>query len=179
MGQATLSDAVAREVTTVLPGLIVAYRGQTRWQQVWQPVRLELQATSKLRSGGTYVITGGMGGIGYLLARHLLGKYNAKVALLGRTAMPIREHWEDWLSEHGPSNPVSQRIQRAKELAHLGGELLLLSADVADQAAMEKSWATIEQRFGAVHGVIHAAGLHISTPYCGTEVGGNARGFPS
>ncbi len=164
MGQATAAvlDAVAREVTTVpVPGLIVAYRGQTRWQQVWQPVRLELQATSKLRSGGTYVITGGMGGIGYLLARHLLGKYNAKVALLGRTAMPIREHWEDWLSEHGPSNPVSRRIQRAKELAHLGGELLLLSADVADQAAMEKSWATIEQRFGAVHGVIHAAGLHI------------------
>jgi phthiocerol/phenolphthiocerol synthesis type-I polyketide synthase E len=95
------------------------------------------------------------------LARHLLSKYNAKVALLGRTVLPIREHWEDWLSEHGPSDPISRRLQRAKELADLGGELLLLSTDVADQAEMEKSWATIEQRFGAVHGVIHAAGLHI------------------
>ena len=162
IGQATpaVLDAVVSEFATVpVPGQVVAYRGQTRWQQVWQPIRLESQATSKLRTGGTYVITGGIGGIGYLLARHLLGKYNAKVALLGRTVLPIREHWEDWLSEHGPSNPVSLRIQRAKELAHLGAELLLLSADVADQAAMEKSWATIEQRFGAVHGVIHAAGL--------------------
>jgi phthiocerol/phenolphthiocerol synthesis type-I polyketide synthase E len=155
-------DAVASEITTLpVPGQIVAYRGQIRWQQVWQPIRLESQATSKLRTGGTYVITGGIGGIGYLLARHLLGKYNAKVTLLGRTVLPIREHWEEWLSEHGSSNPVSQRIQRAKELAQLGGELLLLSADVADQAAMEKSWAVIEQRFGRVHGVIHAAGLHV------------------
>jgi NAD(P)-dependent dehydrogenase (short-subunit alcohol dehydrogenase family)/acyl carrier protein len=155
-------EAVASEISTVpVPGQIVAYRGQTRWQQLWQPIRLESQPTSKLRTGGTYVITGGIGGIGYLLARHLLGKYNAKVALLGRTVLPIREHWEDWLSEHGPGNPISQRIQRANELANLGGELLLLSADVADQGAMEKSWAAIEQRFGAVHGVIHAAGLHI------------------
>jgi acyl transferase domain-containing protein/acyl carrier protein len=164
IGQAPLAvlDAIATEITTVsVPGQTVAYRGHTRWQQVWQPIRLESQATSKLRIGGTYVITGGIGGIGYLLATHLLGKYNAKVALLGRTALPIREHWEDWLSEHEPSNPISQRILRAKELGHLGGELLLLSADVADQAAMEKSWAAIEQRFGAVHGVIHAAGLHI------------------
>jgi phthiocerol/phenolphthiocerol synthesis type-I polyketide synthase E len=164
IGQATLAalDAVASEVTTTpVHGQIVAYRGQTRWQQVLQPIRLESQDTSKLRTGGTYVITGGIGGIGYLLAKHLLGKYNANVVFLGRTVLPMREHWEGWLSEHGPSNPVSRRIQRAKELAQLPGELLLLSADVADQAAMENAWAAIEQRFGAVHGVIHAAGLHI------------------
>jgi phthiocerol/phenolphthiocerol synthesis type-I polyketide synthase E len=158
----TALDAVASEIATVpVHGQIVAYRNQTRWQQVWQPVRLESHAKSKLRTGGTYVITGGIGGIGYLLARHLLGKYNAKVVLLGRTVLPIRDHWEDWLSEHGPSNSVSQRIQRAKELSQLPGELLLLSGDVADPTAMEKAWATIEQKFGAVHGVIHAAGLHI------------------
>ena len=155
-------DSVAKEIATVpVRGQVVAYRNRRRWQQVWQPVRLESPAVSKLRIGGTYVITGGIGGIGYVVARHLLGKYNAKVALLGRTVLPIRDRWEDWLSEHGPNDPVSRRIQRAKELADLGGELLLLSADVADQTAMEKSWATIEQRFGAVHGVIHAAGLHI------------------
>jgi phthiocerol/phenolphthiocerol synthesis type-I polyketide synthase E len=163
-GQATpaVLDAVAGEIATVpVHGQIVTYRGQTRWQQVWQPVRLKSNPASKLRTGGTYVITGGIGGIGYLLAKHLLAKYNAKVALLGRTVLPIRERWEDWLTEHGPSNPVSRRIQRAKDLAQLPGELLLLSADVADQTAMEKAWAAIEQKFGAVHGVIHAAGLHV------------------
>jgi acyl transferase domain-containing protein/NAD(P)-dependent dehydrogenase (short-subunit alcohol dehydrogenase family)/acyl carrier protein len=155
-------DAVVSEISTVpVSGQMVAYRGQTRWQHVWQTVRLESPATSKLRTGGTYVITGGVGGIGYVLARHLLGKYNAKVALVGRTVMPNREHWEGWLSEHGPRNPVSIRIERVKELTALGGELLLISADVADQTAMEKAWETIEQKFGAVHGVIHAAGLDV------------------
>ncbi len=155
-------DAVSSEIRTIpVHGQVVAYRGRTRWQQVWQPIQLESRTTSKLRTGGTYVITGGIGGIGYLLARHLLGKYNANVVLLGRTVLPIREDWEGWLAEHGPSDPVSRRILRAKELAALGGELLVLSADVADQAAMERSWTTIEQRFGLVHGVIHAAGLHI------------------
>jgi acyl transferase domain-containing protein/NAD(P)-dependent dehydrogenase (short-subunit alcohol dehydrogenase family) len=157
-------DAVASEISTVpVPGQMVAYRGRTRWQHVWQPVRLEPPATSRLRIGGTYVITGGIGGIGYVLARHLLGKYNAKVALLGRTALPNREHWENWLSEHGPNNSVSIRIERVKELSALGGELLLLSADVANQTAMEKAWETIEQTFGAVHGVVHAAGLDIGS----------------
>jgi NADP-dependent 3-hydroxy acid dehydrogenase YdfG/acyl carrier protein len=161
-GSPTVLNAVANEITTAsLPGQIVAYRGQTRWQQVWQPVKLPSQGASKLRTGGTYVITGGIGGIAYVLAKHLLDKYNAKVVLLGRTVLPIRERWEGWLTEHGPNDPVSRRIQRAKELAKLGGELLLLSADVADQASMEASWASIEQKFGAVDGVIHAAGLHI------------------
>jgi phthiocerol/phenolphthiocerol synthesis type-I polyketide synthase E len=155
-------DAVASEIATVpMHGQMVAYRGRTRWQHIWQPLRLEAQTTSKLRTGGTYVITGGIGGIGYVLARHLLDKHNAKVALVGRTVLPNREHWEDWISEHGPNNPVSLRIKRVKELTALDGELLILSADVADQAAMEKAWETIEQRFGAVHGVIHAAGLDI------------------
>jgi len=155
-------NAIANEIATEpVPGQIVAYRNGIRWQQIWQPVRLESPAASKLRSRGTYVITGGIGGIGYLLAKHLLGRYNAKVTLLGRTVLPVRERWEDWLTEHGPNDQVSRRIQRAKDLAQLGGELLLLSADVADPTEMERAWATIEQKFGAVHGVIHAAGLHI------------------
>jgi phthiocerol/phenolphthiocerol synthesis type-I polyketide synthase E len=150
---------VAEFGTVPTSGLTVAYRGRTRWQEVWQPVRLEATGASKLRAGGTYVITGGMGGIGYLLTKHLLSKYGAKVALLGRTVLPVREQWEEWLTEHGPADAVSKRIQRARELEQLGGEVCLLSADVADQAAMENAWTVIEQKFGPVNGVIHAAGL--------------------
>jgi phthiocerol/phenolphthiocerol synthesis type-I polyketide synthase E len=153
-------DQVAREITAApAPGRMAVYRGQTRWQQVWQQVRLEPPAVSKLRAGGSYVITGGVGGVGYLLARHLLGKYHARVALVGRTVLPIQERWQSWLSEYGPSDPVSRRIQRVMDLTKLGGELLLLSADVADAGALAEAWVAVERAFGAVHGVIHAAGL--------------------
>ncbi len=153
-------DRVAGEITAPSEsGRMTAWRGRTRWQQIWQPVRLEPAAASKLRDGGTYVITGGVGGIGYLLARHLLGTYRAKVALVGRTALPAREHWESWLTEYGSGHPVSRRIRRVMELTEMGGELLLLSADVADALALAGAWGAVEQAFGPVHGVIHAAGL--------------------
>jgi phthiocerol/phenolphthiocerol synthesis type-I polyketide synthase E len=159
-GENLAAERVVAEVGRVsTAGVTVAYRAGVRWQQVWMPLRLEKTETSRFRVGGTYVITGGMGGVGYTLTRHLLEKYGARVALLGRTALPARERWEEWLTEHGPVEAVSQRIQRAKELERLGGEFVLLSADVADRAAMEAAWAAVEGRFGAVHGVIHAAGL--------------------
>ncbi|HEX3126712.1 MAG TPA: SDR family NAD(P)-dependent oxidoreductase, partial [Thermoanaerobaculia bacterium] len=47
---------------------------------------------------------------------------------------------------------------RVKELEALGGEVLALAADVADPEAMGRAVAVARQRFGAIHGVIHAAG---------------------
>jgi len=143
-------------------GLTVAFRGGSRWQHVWQPVRLEPAAQSKFRAGGTYVITGGVGGIGFTLAKYLLQRYKAKVAVLGRTVLPPRERWEEWLTEQGPADSMSRRIRRIKELEELAGvegRLLLLSADVAERESMERAWAAVEERFGAVQGVIHAAGI--------------------
>ena len=143
-------------------GLTVAFRGGRRWQQVWQPVRLEPAAQSKFRVGGTYVITGGVGGIGFTLAKYLLQRYKAKVAVLGRTVLPPRGRWEEWLTEHGAADSMSRRIRRIKELEELAGvegRLLLLSADVAERESMERAWTAVEERFGAVQGVIHAAGV--------------------
>ena len=143
-------------------GLTVAFRGGSRWQRVWQPIRLEPAEQSKFRVGGTYVITGGVGGIGFTLAKYLLQRYKAKVAVLGRTVLPPRERWEEWLTEHGSADSMSRRIRRIKELEELagvGGRLLLLSADVAERESMERAWAAVEERFGTVQGVIHAAGI--------------------
>ena len=138
---------------------VVAYRAAKRWQQFWQSIRLEAARHSRIRHEGCYVITGGLGGVGYLLAGHLLRTYRAKVALIGRTILPSRARWEEWLTEHGPAEATSQRIQRAKDLEQLGGKLLLINADVADESSMQRAWQSIESAFGSVHGVIHAAGL--------------------
>jgi len=157
---ASVVEMIVAEMATVGPnGLTVAMRDHTRWQQEWLQVRLEEAKRLQFRQGGTYVITGGLGGVGYVMARRLLKGYQATVVLLGRTVLPHREQWEEWLTEHGPVEATSMRILRAKELEVLPGELLLLAADVADRTSMAEAWKTIETRFGAVHGVIHAAGL--------------------
>jgi acyl transferase domain-containing protein len=157
--QVAAANVLAEIRTIAVPGTTVAYRGTSRWQQVLLPVHVEAPAISGFRQGGVYVITGGLGGVGYAIARYLARNYNAKLALLGRTVLPPRGMWEEWITEHGPNHPVSRRIERVKSLEALGGELLLMQVDVADAAAMDSAWEKIEQDFGTVHGVIHAAGL--------------------
>jgi len=155
-----VAEQIAAEVGTVASGgLTVALRKGSRWQEEWLPVRMEKAKRSRFREGGTYVITGGLGGVGYVMARHLLLNYGAKVALVGRTVLPRRTQWEEWLTEHGRGEATSVRIQRAKELEACGGEVLLLTADVADGAEMSVAWKAVEEKLGLVHGVIHAAGL--------------------
>ena len=151
---------------------VLAIRHGRRWEQTWQPLRLEALQQTVFRMGGTYVITGGLGGISYLLARHLLSRYGAQVALIGRSTLPARQHWEEWLTEHGRADAISLRIDRAKDLERQGGSLLLLTADVADRQAMLDAWQVVEHKFGAVHGVVHAAGLPGGARIAGQTIAG-------
>lgn len=93
-----------------------------------------------LRRGGVYFITGGAGGIGRIVARHLLDRYDARVVLSGRSA-PDRVDLGA-LSTHG-ADP---------------GRVLYLQADVCDSAALAAAVARAEALHGRIDGVIHAAG---------------------
>lgn len=97
--------------------------------------------SSKLKSGGTYLITGGLGGLGYLFAKHLAKHYAANLILTGRS----------------PFNDEKQK--KIKELTDLGGEAMYAEADVSDPIAMGDCVKRGKDRFGAVNGVIHAAGI--------------------
>ncbi|HEX3126519.1 MAG TPA: SDR family NAD(P)-dependent oxidoreductase, partial [Thermoanaerobaculia bacterium] len=76
---------------------------------------------------------------------------------------------------------------RVKELEALGGEVLALAADVADPEAMGRAVAVARQRFGAIHGVIHAAGTQDAASFapiqqlrreqCETHFRSKARGI--
>ena len=39
-----------------------------------------------------------------------------------------------------------------------GGEVMFIAADVTDGAAMQSALTAVRSQFGAIHGVIHAAG---------------------
>ena len=161
----TAAELVASEIRYVASTcLTVAYRSGYRWQQTWQSVPLEAAKTSKFRQGGVYLITGGLGGVSFLFTKYLMERYGAKVALLGRTQLPPEQSWGDWLTEYGAADPTSRKIERAKELSevarkHGGVEYQFYKADVADRVAVGDVVASVEERFGPIHGVLHAAGL--------------------
>lgn len=137
---------------------LVAYRGPHRWVKTYAPMPHGVSPRQRLRPGGVYLVTGGLGGVGLAVARHLAASWQAKLVLLGRTPLPERGRWEALAADPQQPQALRARLAQLIELEALGAEVLVLAADVADAASMQAAAAQARARFGAVHGVVHAAG---------------------
>jgi len=144
---------------------VVAYRGDYRWVQIFEPLPREVVIEENknkiplLKSRGVYLITGGLGGIGLVLAEHLARQVQAKLVLTGRSNFPPPDQWEQWLSTHPPEDHICQKIKKLHELEKAGAEVLVCSADVGDLNRMQEVVTRALRRFRQIDGVIHAAGL--------------------
>lgn len=126
--------------------VLSAYRGfsrLSRWERYWQPVKLEPASnpSTVLKENGVYLISGGLGGIGFTLAKSMAAIKNVKLVLIGRSEITV------------------EKQEMVKQLEDLGAEVLVLCADTADEEQMKKVLGTARQRFGLFNGVIHAAGV--------------------
>jgi acyl transferase domain-containing protein/acyl carrier protein len=140
---------------------VVAYRGRHRWVRRFDPIRLAKPAAGNtgLRARGVYLITGGLGGIGLAVAEHLARTQQAKLILTGLTGLPPPQEWEAWLAAHDEQERTSVRVRKVRELQQLGAEVIAAAVDVSDLSQMRQLVQQARQRFGRIHGVIHAAGL--------------------
>jgi acyl transferase domain-containing protein/acyl carrier protein len=152
---------LAAELVAAPADLVVAYRGADRWVQGFEPARLPASSErpARLRERGVYLITGGLGGIGLTLAERLAERVQARIALLGRSALPPREAWGSWLDTHPEDDAASRRIRRLQAIEARGAEVLVLAADVGSEEEMTRAVSSVYQRFGTLHGVVHAAGI--------------------
>src|SRR5205085_10907140 len=112
-----------------------------------------------LRDGGTYLITGGLGGIGSTLARHLASRARVNLVLVSRTELPARATWDAWLGAHDALDPTARRIAYVRELEASGAGVEIIAADVTDAERMRRGLEVAERRFGPIRGVVHAAGV--------------------
>ncbi|MDG4810844.1 SDR family NAD(P)-dependent oxidoreductase [Micromonospora sp. WMMD1120] len=94
-----------------------------------------------IRPGAPCVVTGGGGGLGRLVARHLAGRYGARLLLLGRS-------------------PLDARIERdLADLTRLGAvRPRYAPVDVADPVQVSTALADFQAGAGPVSVVVHAAG---------------------
>ncbi|CAM2006331.1 non-ribosomal peptide synthetase/type I polyketide synthase [Acanthopleuribacter pedis] len=159
--EAQIVEQLLSEVTGRKTDQVLAWRGNNRWVQSYESMNIEpLDGPRGLRPAGVYLITGGMGGIGQVIAEFLAETVKAKLVLVGRSTFPRRDEWEKYLAQNDANDRTSQKIQRLKKLESLGAEVMVASADVTDTGKLRDIADQASYRFGTIHGVIHAAGLY-------------------
>ena len=144
--EAQLVDFVIADTAGAGVEEVVAYRGGDRFVQTYEKTRVERPASTAipLKKGGCYLVTGGTGGIGLTVAEHLAREYQAKLILTSRRGAPAAG---------------DRTARRLRDIAELGGEVVVAKANVADFAAMTAAVEDAERRFGRVDGVFHTAGI--------------------
>jgi len=140
-----LFDRLIPELMTESGDIVIAYRGIHRWIQLFEPVRLEESpgAPPRLKDGGVYLITGGLGAIGLAMSEYLARTVRAGLILVSRSAL----NGEEW------------KARKLQELENLGADVMVLSADVSDREKMQEVVLQAKNRFGHIDGIIHSAGV--------------------
>ncbi|WP_447930839.1 type I polyketide synthase [Sphingopyxis fribergensis] len=159
---ADLAEAALGELAAEWTDRTIAYRGGERWVQKFSQVPAaqarRMAAMPALRPEATYLVTGGLGGLGLAIARHLCDNGGARIALLGRSALPPRETWSDTLAD-GAADPVTQdRIRKVIALEASGATVEVVAADVGNARALRDAVRGIQAKLGSITGVFHAAG---------------------
>ncbi|HED66456.1 MAG TPA: SDR family NAD(P)-dependent oxidoreductase [Planctomycetes bacterium] len=154
-------DAIMAELGAENEHPEIAYAAGKRWVRGYVPTHLpESRAgISGLRQDAVVLVTGGLGGIGLALSEELAREAKAKLVLVSRSGLPERGAWDAWVSEHGEDDRTSRKILAVRSLEALGSEVMVVSADSADEAQMRSVVERAVERFGGVHGLIHAAGI--------------------
>ena len=162
------SDDLLEELLAQPANLRVAHRGGRRHEQGYRAVSLAQEELPGWTEQGSYLITGGFGGIGLTFAADILATAGTRVVLLGRTALPPRTEWEAYLSTHRPTDTTARRIKAVQRLdalaARNGGTVEVAQADVDNLAQMRRVIDDIQSRLGGLTGVIHAAGVLDDAP---------------
>lgn len=115
---------------------------------------------TKLRDGGVYLLTGGLGGMGLAMAEQIAETASGPVlGLLGRSAFPAPADWDGHLAAHEDADATSTVIRRLRRLESLGARVVLLRADVTDEEQMRRAVGELRAQAGPLNGVVHAAGL--------------------
>jgi acyl transferase domain-containing protein/acyl carrier protein len=109
-----------------------------------------------IRADGTYLITGGLGGIGLATARWLIEGGARYLLLLGRTALPPRHEWGGL----DPDTAQGRRVSDVLGLEALGARVDVTTCDVGREGELESCLMAHQERGApAICGVFHAAGV--------------------
>ncbi|MBS0156099.1 MAG: SDR family NAD(P)-dependent oxidoreductase, partial [Nitrospira sp.] len=155
------SRLLASEIGSPPTEAMLAYRGEYRWTQTFEPMHLpDSGSPLTLRQNGHYLVTGGLGGIGLAFASYLSSKgICPNLTLIGRSSFPARSTWHEYLATHDEHDRVSHTIRQLCKLEEQGARLAYFIVDISNEQEVERLAVNAADTFGPVHGIFHAAGV--------------------
>ncbi|WP_336969895.1 type I polyketide synthase [Sphingobium aromaticiconvertens] len=161
--QGELADTLLAELAGPWEARPICYRGGERWVLDYQPAAIGKSdgpvIMPPVEEDDVFLITGGLGGLGLMIARHLAETKGARIALLVRTALPPRNQWTDLLASVQVAKDVQDKILRVLALEASGAVVELFVADVANPHSLGKAIRSVVETLGAITGVFHTAGV--------------------
>ena len=148
---AVAARKLATEIAAPCAEPVVAWRHGRRWVRGYRAVPFVASATEavRVRDGGVYVITGGLGGVGLTLAEWMARQAKVHLVLLGRRGMP-----------EGTAVRAAdrERLAAVRRLEALGASVRVYGVDITDAARVAEIIHAVEREHEAINGVVHAAG---------------------
>jgi NAD(P)-dependent dehydrogenase (short-subunit alcohol dehydrogenase family)/acyl carrier protein len=153
------SESLWQEITRAEPGLHVIRNGVS-YREVFEELpQIEQDAGDYLKAGGTYLITGGTGGIGLAVIEEFVRQQpDINLVLVSRSGAPPQTDWaavlktgEDWRTVRTVSTLLAAQKQGTRIDVH--------AADVGDPQALSGVVSEVIGKFGTIDGVVHAAGI--------------------
>ncbi len=155
---ARLVDRLLAELDGDDAARVVALRGGTRLAQSFSAMPLPPASGTRAwaRDGAVCLVTGGLGGLGLLVAGEMARAARVRLVLMGRSGLPDRATWPQASAADGP---MAERIRGIQALETAGAEVLVVTADVSDAGQVTRAVAEARARFGGITHLVHAAGV--------------------
>jgi acyl transferase domain-containing protein len=159
-GPQALAPLLISEIETRGQEDQIALRGGQRYVARLARARLTdltgTPARSLWRKDASYLVTGGLTGIGLEVARSMVLAGARRLVLAGRTPLPPRSEWAGLAAD----DPAGRRVAAVRELESLGGSIMVESLDVSDEDKVR----TFLERFDTegwppIRGVVHSAAI--------------------
>lgn len=155
-GAETSFDQIWREAQIDSEDAITALRKEGRFTEHLFELPEIPRSRSRLRYGGTVLITGGVGGLGLKVAENLYRSLNARLILTSRWQAPPREEWGQHLED---DSKLGRAMRVLHPLVEAGADIEIIQADASSLDDMSRLIAEGEGALGPIHGVVHTAGI--------------------
>ncbi|MBN3888580.1 MAG: SDR family NAD(P)-dependent oxidoreductase [Nostoc sp. JL31] len=136
----------------------IAYRQGQRLVSSLAKVDMLASPTQEIpiKPGQTYLVTGGLGGIGTSVCQYLLKQFGVRLLIVGRTNLPPETEWSQHLDQN---TAIAKRLKNYRSLMATGGDFLYKAVDICDLTCLQQAVTEAELRWNQpLAGIIHLAG---------------------